>query len=100
MFPRGKRSPTEAAVRASRNEGVVSNDDVARVYRNEETVAPDSTTEAYLAPRAQGKSWRGAGLPIRLRNRVGRSSPPTLLAEKEREGGPTAGCPRRFRRSA
>ena len=41
MFPRGKRGLTAAAARASRIEGLASKDDVAGVYRNEETMAPD-----------------------------------------------------------
>jgi hypothetical protein len=38
MFPRGKRSAIAAAVRVSSNEVVESNEDAARVCRNEEAL--------------------------------------------------------------
>jgi hypothetical protein len=59
MFPRGKRSPTAAAARASRNEGVESNDDVARVYRSEETVAPTRRPRRIWLGGRKGRAGAG-----------------------------------------
>jgi glucose-6-phosphate 1-dehydrogenase len=39
----------------------------ARAYRDEEGVARDSTTETYVALRAEVESWRWAGVPFLLR---------------------------------
>ena len=39
----------------------------ARAYRDEEAVARDSTTETYVALRAEVESWRWAGVPFLLR---------------------------------
>ena len=36
-------------------------------YREEYGVAPDSTTETYVAIRAEVESWRWAGVPFLLR---------------------------------
>jgi glucose-6-phosphate 1-dehydrogenase len=38
-----------------------------RAYRDEEAVARDSTTETYVALRAEVESWRWAGVPFLLR---------------------------------
>ena len=48
MSPQGKRSLTAAIVRVSRPEDVESNDDVAPVYQNEETLASEPTAETNL----------------------------------------------------
>jgi glucose-6-phosphate 1-dehydrogenase len=53
-------------VRAQYSAGTVEGRPV-RGYRDEEAVAPDSTTESYVALRAGVENWRWAGVPFLLR---------------------------------
>ncbi len=62
-------TPDEAvdkSVRAQYVAGVVDQESVAG-YREEPTVAPDSTTETYVALRLRVENWRWAGVPIYVR---------------------------------
>lgn len=61
--------PPEVArlvVRGQYGSGTVAGRPVA-AYREEEAVARDSTTETYVALRAEVESWRWAGVPFLLR---------------------------------
>jgi glucose-6-phosphate 1-dehydrogenase len=66
-------------------------------YRQEKGVAPDSTTETYVAMRLELNNWRWAGVPFFLRTgkrlpkrateiAIEFRSPPTELFEPERDG--------------
>ena len=62
-------SPDEAVDRSVRGQylaGVVDQEPVP-AYRDEEGVAPDSTTETYVALRLAIDNWRWAGVPIYVR---------------------------------
>ena len=62
-------SPDEAvdkSVRAQYTAGVVDGVEVPG-YRQEDGVAPDSTTETYVALRLRVENWRWAGVPIYVR---------------------------------
>ncbi|MGH8980106.1 MAG: glucose-6-phosphate dehydrogenase [Acidimicrobiales bacterium] len=62
-------TPDEAvdkSVRAQYLAGVVDQEEVPD-YRAEEGVAPDSTTETYVALRLRVENWRWAGVPIYVR---------------------------------
>jgi glucose-6-phosphate 1-dehydrogenase len=62
-------SPDEAVDRAVRGQylaGVVDSESVVG-YREEESVAPDSCVETYVALRLQVDNWRWAGVPIYVR---------------------------------
>ena len=62
-------TPDEAvdkSVRAQYLAGVVDHVAVP-AYRDEEAVAPDSTTETYVALRLRVENWRWAGVPIYVR---------------------------------
>jgi glucose-6-phosphate 1-dehydrogenase len=62
-------SPDEAvdkSVRAQYLAGVV-NQQAVPAYRDEEGVAPDSTTETYVALRLRVENWRWAGVPVYIR---------------------------------
>jgi len=56
----------ESVVRAQYRAGTDGGESVAG-YREEEGVAPDSTTETYVALRAFVENWRWAGVPFYLR---------------------------------
>jgi glucose-6-phosphate 1-dehydrogenase len=62
-------TPDEAvdkSVRGQYSAGVIDGEQVVG-YRQEEDVAPDSTTETYLALRLAVENWRWAGVPIYVR---------------------------------
>jgi glucose-6-phosphate 1-dehydrogenase len=62
-------TPDEAvdkSVRAQYLAGVV-NQQAVPAYRDEEGVAPDSTTETYVALRLRVENWRWAGVPVYIR---------------------------------
>jgi glucose-6-phosphate 1-dehydrogenase len=62
-------TPDEAvdkSVRAQYLAGVV-NQQAVPAYREEEGVAPDSTTETYVALRLRVENWRWAGVPVYIR---------------------------------
>ncbi len=62
-------SPDEAvdqSVRGQYTAGVVNQQPVPG-YREEPTVAPDSTTETYVALRLMIENWRWAGVPVYVR---------------------------------
>ncbi len=62
-------SPDEAVDRSVRGQytaGVVDGQPVVG-YRQEEGVAPDSTTETYVALRLAVENWRWAGVPVYVR---------------------------------
>ena len=56
----------EDAVRGQYGPGAV-NGDLARPYREEPDVAPDSPTETYVAMKLSVDTWRWAGVPFYLR---------------------------------
>lgn len=62
---RGKRV-AEHVVRGQYGAGTVDGQPV-RAYREEESVARDSTTESYVAVRTEVENWRWAGVPFLLR---------------------------------
>jgi glucose-6-phosphate 1-dehydrogenase len=62
----GNGTDTPAVVRAQYREGWVSGAEVP-AYRSEPGVAPDSTTETFVALRLNLDSWRWAGVPFYLR---------------------------------
>jgi glucose-6-phosphate 1-dehydrogenase len=53
-------------VRGQYGPGLVEGRQV-RAYREEEAIAPNSTTETFVALRAEVESWRWAGVPFLLR---------------------------------
>ncbi len=55
-----------SVVRGQYSSGTVEGQQV-RAYRDEDGIAKDSTTETYLALRAEVGSWRWAGVPFYLR---------------------------------
>ena len=62
-------TPDEAVDKSVRGQylaGVVNHEPVVG-YRDEEGVAPDSTTETYVALRLRVENWRWAGVPIYVR---------------------------------
>ena len=62
-------TPDEAvdkSVRAQYTAGVVGGEAVVG-YRQEEGVAPDSTTETFVALRLRVENWRWAGVPVYVR---------------------------------
>jgi glucose-6-phosphate 1-dehydrogenase len=62
-------TPDEAvdkSVRGQYTAGVVGTEPVVG-YREEPTVAPDSTTETYIALRLRVENWRWAGVPVYVR---------------------------------
>ncbi len=62
-------TPDEAVDKSVRGQylaGVVDQQPVP-AYRDEEGVAPDSTTETYVALRLRVENWRWAGVPIYVR---------------------------------
>ena len=80
------------------------NGQIVKGYRQEEGVAPDSTTETYLALRARIDNWRWAGVPFfirsgkRLRQRISEiavqfKQPPLHLFRHLRQDGETAARP-------
>jgi glucose-6-phosphate 1-dehydrogenase len=62
----GNGAGTPAVVRAQYREGWVSGAEVPG-YRSEPGVAPDSSTETFVALRLSLDSWRWAGVPFYLR---------------------------------
>lgn len=54
-------------VRGQYDEGVLDNGKHLHAYRDEPGVAPDSSTETYVALRLNIDSWRWAGVPFYLR---------------------------------
>jgi glucose-6-phosphate 1-dehydrogenase len=62
-------TPDEAvdkSVRGQYTAGVVGHEPVV-AYREEDGVAPDSTTETYVALRLRVENWRWAGVPVYVR---------------------------------
>jgi glucose-6-phosphate 1-dehydrogenase len=60
------RRALKDAVRGQYDAGTVSGNQV-QAYRREPDVAPDSTTETYIACKLQIDNWRWAGVPFYLR---------------------------------
>jgi glucose-6-phosphate 1-dehydrogenase len=54
------------AIRGQYGPGTIGDQSV-RAYRDEEAIARDSTTETFVAIRAEMESWRWAGVPFLLR---------------------------------
>ncbi len=66
LIPLTGRAVERWVVRGQYGPGVVDGQQV-RGYREEEAVAPDSTTDTYVAIRLGIDSWRWAGVPFLLR---------------------------------
>jgi glucose-6-phosphate 1-dehydrogenase len=62
-------TPDEAVDKSVRGQyvGGVVGQEAVPAYREEPTVAPDSTTETYVALRLAVENWRWAGVPIYVR---------------------------------
>ena len=74
----------DASVRGQYVSGLISGKRVGD-YRQEEEVAPDSTTETYCALRLQLDTWRWAGVPFYLRTGKALDRRRTEVAVKFRE---------------
>jgi glucose-6-phosphate 1-dehydrogenase len=66
LVPLGGSEAARRVVRGQYGAGTVKGQPV-RAYRQEEAVAPDSTTETYVALCTEVENWRWAGVPFFLR---------------------------------
>jgi glucose-6-phosphate 1-dehydrogenase len=67
-----RATEVDAVVRGQYGRGYIEGEEVPG-YREEEGVAPDSTTETYVAAKLRIDSWRWAGTPVYVR--VGKRMP-------------------------
>ena len=94
------QSETEAlrnSVRGQYRAGKIGDTEIAD-YRKTEDVAPDSTTETYVALRLAIDNWRWAGVPFYLRTgkALGASAPKSRSSSSRRRSRCSAA--RRWRR--